>query len=213
VLVTGSSEVYGVPSSSSDLPFTEESSIAPATTYAMSKAAQESIALAYATRADVPVVVARSFSHTGPGQRPVFVVPAMAQRIRAVSEGMAASVPVGNLDVKRDVSDVRDVVVAYRLLIDAALRGSVPPSGVVVNVCSGTAVSIREIFHELCRVGGVQPPIRVDEDLVRKGDAPEIRGDRSMIGTLVGWQPTIPLSVTLADVWAATSVSAHATAV
>jgi GDP-4-dehydro-6-deoxy-D-mannose reductase len=213
VLVTGSSEVYGIPKRPSELPLTEESPLAPATTYAQSKAAQEALALAYAERSRTTVVVTRSFSHTGPGQRPVFVVPAIAQRILAVANGMASDVPVGNLDVKRDMLDVRDVVVAYRLLMEAARAGNLPPGGTVVNVCSGSAVSIRQIVRLMCEVAGIEPRLRVESSLVRKDDALEVRGDSSRIAKLVGWMPAIPLSQTIADVWASTSQTATAAAV
>lgn len=206
VLVSGSSEVYGHPDPPA-LPLTESSPLAPITPYALSKAAQESIALSYAARFGMTVVVTRSFSHTGPGQRDSFVVPALARRILAVATGDSPDVPVGNIDVGRDISDVRDVVNAYRLLLEAAVAGRLPAGGMVVNVCSGQAVSIRWIVGELSRLAGVQPDLRTDPALVRRGEAMEIRGDPSLIHRLVGWQASIPISQTLADVWAATSHS------
>ena len=211
VLVSGSSEVYGVPDTR-DLPLTESSPLAPATPYALSKAAQESVALAYAARFGLKVVVTRSFSHTGPGQRDSFVVPALAHRVRAVAEGQAQAITVGNLDVKRDMTDVRDVVKAYRLLLESAARGEVGAGGTVVNVCSGRAVSIRSIVTDLCHLAHIEPSLSVDPSLVRNGDAQEIRGDPSAIEQLVGWRATTPWTQTLADVWAATTLPVGAAA-
>lgn len=204
VLVTGSSEVYGSPRID-DLPLRESAPLVPRSPYALSKAAQESVALAFAARHGLRVVVARSFNHTGPGQRPAFVVPALAQRIRAVASGDSVDVPVGNIDVRRDLSDVRDVADAYRLLLEAALEGTVPRGGMVVNVCSGRSIAIRFVVEELCRLAGVEPEIRVDPDLVRPDDPPEVRGDASLLESLTGWRATTPLTTTLADVWASTA--------
>ncbi|MEO7118550.1 MAG: GDP-mannose 4,6-dehydratase, partial [Candidatus Limnocylindrales bacterium] len=113
ILVTGSAEVYGSPHLD-DLPLRETARISPRSAYALSKAAQESVTMAYASRFGLRAVVTRSFNHTGPGQRPTFVVPALAERVRSVASGSATEIPVGNLDVRRDVADVRDVVAAYR---------------------------------------------------------------------------------------------------
>ncbi len=201
VLVAGSSEVYGAPRLE-DLPLRESAPLGPRNPYALSKAAQEAVALAYAARHGMRVVATRSFNHTGPGQRPVFVVPALTQRVLAVARGDAAAIPVGNLDVRRDLSDVRDVADAYRLLLEAAGNGTVPRGGLVVNVCSGRSVAIRFILEELCRLAAVEPEIRVDPALVRPQDPPDIRGDASNLERLVGWTPTTALTTTLADVWA-----------
>jgi GDP-4-dehydro-6-deoxy-D-mannose reductase len=114
-LVTGSSEVYGIPRPE-DLPLGETAAMAPRQPYAVSKAAQEGVAIAAAVRWGFPVVVTRSFNHSGPGQRPVFALPALARRVVAVRRGASTSLSAGNIDVRRDIGDVRDVVRAYRLL-------------------------------------------------------------------------------------------------
>jgi GDP-4-dehydro-6-deoxy-D-mannose reductase len=200
ILITGSAEVYGHVSADG-LPLTETSALAPATPYALSKAAQEAVGVAYAAHFGLRVVVTRSFNHTGPGQRPVFVVPALAQRVLAAVRGQTPDVAVGNTDVRRDICDVRDVVVAYRLLLEAALANDIALGGQVVNVCSGRSVSIGWIVDELCRLAGARPTLRVDPGLVRSTEAPEIRGDPSLIQRLVGWTATTPISTTVADVW------------
>ena len=202
VLIAGSSEVYGAPAPDS-LPLTEKSPLAPATPYALSKLAQESVGLSYATRYGINMVITRSFNHTGPGQRTRFAVPAIAQRVFAVASGHSAEIAVGNVNVRRDISDVRDVVVAYRLLLEYTQRDRLPKGALVVNVCSGRAVSIRWIIEELCRLADVKPRLRIDPDLVRPHEAPEIRGDPSLVSSITGWTRKITIEKTLADVWAA----------
>ncbi len=112
----------------------------------------------------------------------------------------AATIPTGNVDVSRDLSDVRDVVRAYRLLLEAAVAGSlgVPPT--IVNVASGRVVTVRWVIEQLCALAGVQPALEVDASLVRASDPVEIAGDSSLLTSLTGWRPTIPLEQTLADV-------------
>jgi GDP-4-dehydro-6-deoxy-D-mannose reductase len=199
VLISGSADVYGTPTAE-DLPLTEEAPLRPLKPYALSKTAQESVGLAYAARYGLRVLVTRSFNHAGPGQRPVFVIPALTERVAAVARGEAHQVRVGNLDVRRDVSDVRDVVDAYVRLLESAHDGG--PSGLALNICSGRSVPIRWLLEELCRLAGVEPEIHVDPALVRADDAPDIRGDASAVQRLVGWRATTPLEVTLADIWA-----------
>ncbi len=199
VLVSGSSEVYGA-SSPADLPLGEAAPLAPRSPYAMSKAAQEAVAIEYGGRDGIPVVVTRSFNHTGPGQRPVFVVPALARRVDAVRLGLAKHVPAGNVDVRRDIGDVRDVVRAYRLLVERAITGDIGRPAVIVNVSSGRSVLIREILERLCALAGVTAEIRVDPDLVRADDPPDIIGDSGRLHGLTGWSPEIDLGRTLADV-------------
>ena len=200
VLVVGSSEVYGAPTSA-DLPLREDAPLRPRSPYALSKAAQEGIALAYGARHDWPLVVVRPFNHTGPGQRPAFVVPAIARRVLALQQGAAADIPVGNLDVMRDFTDVRDVVRAYRLVLEALSDGGLGRGGRVFNVCSGEAVSIRRMVELLCRAAGVEPRLRVDPALVRSADPPLIRGDAAALAAVTGWRPETRLEQTLADVW------------
>jgi GDP-4-dehydro-6-deoxy-D-mannose reductase len=202
VLVSCSADVYGTPRPE-DLPLCEDAPLAPCGPYALSKAAQEGAAAEASARYGFPVVVARSFNHTGPGQRPVFVVPAMAQRVLAVKRGHATTIPAGNVDVRRDLTDVRDVVVAYRLLVEAAARDALEGRFTVVNIASGEAVTVRSIIERLCALAGVQPSVEIDPSLVRAGDPAEIRGDATLVRGLVGWQPCIPMQQTLIDVLAA----------
>jgi GDP-4-dehydro-6-deoxy-D-mannose reductase len=200
MLVTGSSEVYGAPHPDA-LPLTEAAALAPRTPYAISKVAQEAVALRYAATLELPVVVTRSFNHTGPRQRPVFVVPALASRVAdaASRSSGSAQVRVGNLDVRRDFTDVRDVVRAYRLVLEGLAAGSIPSGGTVLNLASGRSVTIRSILERFVRLAGVPLEVIVDPALVRDGDPPDIRGDASALGVLTGWRPERDLDSTLAD--------------
>jgi GDP-4-dehydro-6-deoxy-D-mannose reductase len=201
VLVSGSADVYGNPDPT-DLPLTEDAPLAPNSPYGISKVAQEAVAVEASARYGFPVIVSRSFNHTGPGQRPVFVVPAMARRVMAVKRGQARTIPAGNVDVRRDLTDVRDVVVAYRLLLEASVGCQLPDRCIIGNVASGRVVTVRSVIERLCALSGVTPNIEIDDALVRVGDPPEIRGDATFVNGLVGWRPTIPLEQTLVDILA-----------
>jgi GDP-4-dehydro-6-deoxy-D-mannose reductase len=207
VLVTGSAEVYGTPDPAA-LPLREDAALAPRTPYALSKVAQEGVALSYAARSGLPLVVTRSFNHSGAGQRPGFVVPDLAGRVRAVQGGETAAVRVGNLQVRRDFTDVRDVARAYRLLLEALADGRIAPGGAVLNVASGRSVEIGEILRRLLELAGVSPEIAVDPDLVRPGEAPDIRGDPAALREATGWTPEHDVASMLAEVWRSYGVRA-----
>jgi GDP-4-dehydro-6-deoxy-D-mannose reductase len=201
VLVSGSADVYGTPRPA-DLPLKEDAALTPKSPYSLSKVAQEGVAVEAAFRHGFTVVMTRSFNHVGPGQRPVFMVPSMVQRVVAVKRGQATSIPAGNLDVRRDLTDVRDIVVAYRLLIEAAAAGRLPDRCTIVNVASGRVASVREVIERLCGLTGIKAVIEIDPSLVRVDDPFEVRGDASLIRRLVGWEPTIPLEQTFVDLLA-----------
>lgn len=210
VFVSGSSEVYGAPDPA-DLPLRESAPLRADRPYGLSKLAQERAALDEGHRQHVPVVVTRSFNHTGPGQRPDFVAPALATRIlRAKVEG-TAEVIVGALDVRRDIGDVRDVARAYRLLLEG-LAASIVPDGSIVNVATGRHVSIRHVFERICEITGVQVTPRVDPALLREADPPLIVGNAERLHQLTGWSPQIPLDQTLRDLVATLAVAQHGTA-
>lgn len=213
VLITGSSEVYGAPLPGT-LPLTENAALAPRTQYALTKVAQEAVAMRAASTMGLRLVVTRSFNHAGPGQRPVFVVPAVAQRVfdafRELPAGGTGKVRVGNLDVRRDFTDVRDVVRAYRLLLEGLWSGSIPAGGTLVNVASGRSVSIRSILEAMIERSGAPIEPEIDRTLVRDDDPADIRGDASLLTHLTGWRPERELSATLTDVWAEVAEAAPA---
>ena len=197
ILVSGSSEVYGSPDPA-DLPLGEDAPLRPTQPYGRSKLAQEQTAIEMGAAAGIPIVVTRSFNHTGPGQRPEFVAPALATRILRAKAAGDPEVVVGALDVRRDIGDVRDVVRAYRLLLEG-LAASTVPAGTVVNVATGRAISIREVFERLREIAEAQVSPRIDPTLLRAGDPPLIVGDPAVLHRLTGWSPQIPIEDTLAD--------------
>ena len=188
VLIPGSAQAYGT-ADPGELPLREDRPLRPRDAYAAAKASQEHAALAHADSSGLRVVVARAFNHTGPGQPPTFVVPSLAAQILA-----GGPVRVGNLDVARDFTDVRDVVRAYRLLV---LRGV---SGGVYNICSGQAVSIRTILSMLGEIAGMPAIPLVDPERVRADEPLEIRGSHERLTEATGWRPSIELRETLFDV-------------
>jgi len=193
LLVVGSSEVYGPQPDGSRTG--EETPFAPVSPYALSKAAAEGLAEAHARGRGLDVVRVRAFSHTGPGQAPGFVVPSFARQIAAAEAGRAEPVlRVGNLEVTRDLSDVRDVVRAYLALLE---RGR---SGVAYNVCRGAGVRLTEVLRLLVARARVALRVEPDPARLRPADVPWLVGDPARITHDTGWQAEIPLEQTLDDV-------------
>ncbi len=195
VLVVSSAEVYGVVGPA-QLPLGEDTPSAPASPYAASKLAAEVVALQAWRGYGQPVIVVRPFNHVGPGQSPNFFVPALAKRIVEARRTGAASLRVGTLTTRRDFTDVRDVVVAYRLLIE---RGA---AGEVYNVCSGHDVAMSEVAAQLLDLAQADLTLETDPELVRPVDVPVLRGDGARLLAATGWRAAIPLPTTLADVLA-----------
>jgi len=194
VLVTSSAEVYGAVTDPALLPLVETSPTAPLTPYAASKLAAEAVVAQAYHGYGLPVVTVRPFNHIGPGQSDQFAVSALAHRIVEAEARGAGAIPVGNLSARRDFTDVRDVVRAYRLLV---VTGD---PGAVYNVCSGTDVAIAEIAELLQGLAGRSVELRTDPDLVRPVEVPVLRGDPGRLRAATGWAPAIPLEQTLADV-------------
>lgn len=196
MVLAGSAEVYG-PVPEVEQPIREARPPRPANPYAASKAAAEIACVGAALSRSVEVVVARSFNHTGPGQDSRFALPSWARQIAAVRAGRAEPVlRVGNLEARRDLLDVRDVVRAYRRLVEAGEPGT------TYNVCSGAAHSMREVLDQLISLSGARVRVEVDPERVRPVDVPLLLGDRTRIGAL-GWAPEFALERTLADLLAA----------
>ncbi len=195
VLVVSSAEVYGVVGPE-QLPLGEATPTTPASPYAASKLAAEVVALQAFRGYGQPVIVVRPFNHIGPGQSPNFFVPAFAKRIVEARRSGATSLRVGTLSTRRDFTDVRDVVAAYRLLLE---QGEV---GEVYNVCSGRDVAMSEIAAQLLELAQVDLTLETDPALVRPVDVPVLRGDATRLHVATGWQANIPIATTLADVLA-----------
>lgn len=193
VMIPSSAEVYGV---ARRQPITEGSPVAPVNVYGATKAAQETLALAFERSHRLKVVVARSFNHIGAGQRDSFVVPAFASQLARIAAGKAEPIlRVGNLAARRDFTDVRDVVRAYRLLVAGG------HSGQPINVASGRGVAIQTILDMLIEMSGLRVTVAVDPQRLRPLDLPVVRGSSALLRRLTGWRPEIPLETTLRDVW------------
>ena len=195
ILFVSSSDVYGdaKPRTRKRLFFEDERDgvVSP---YAFTKIGGELLSEFYARREKLAVVMARPFPHTGPGQTEVFVCSDWARQIVRIERGEATPViSVGNLRIRRDYLDVRDVVSAYSLLMD---RGK---AGEVYNVASGRAPSLREILNKMLSFTDKKIKVRVDPARIRKSDIPYLAGSNAKIKAQTGWTPRIPLEKTLRD--------------
>jgi GDP-4-dehydro-6-deoxy-D-mannose reductase len=191
VLVVGSGEIYGPPET---LPVTEDAPLSPQNPYAVSKAAVDLLAGMYASAHDLDIVRVRAFNHAGPRQSTEYVVSALARQVAAGLEAGEDPIRVvtGNPEPRRDFTDVRDVVRAYRLLGGDSLAGA-------CNVCSGNAVSVAELLDMLRQVVEREIDHVVDSARVRAHEVMEIRGSFERLRETTGWEPEIPLERTLAD--------------
>lgn len=187
VLITGSAQIYRP----CDEALTEDHPIGPPNPYAVSKLAQEMLA---ARDGDIPVLLARPFNHAGPGQTADFVTSSFAKQLAEIEAGLSEPVlRVGNLEARRDVTDVRDTVRAYRLLVQRG-RPARP-----YNVCTGTAHRIGDLLDTL--IGLTRASVRREADpaRMRPADMPLLLGDRRRIRAETGWEPRIPIEQTLCD--------------
>jgi GDP-4-dehydro-6-deoxy-D-mannose reductase len=192
VLIVTSGEIYGPQPEGSRA--SEDTAFRPVSPYALSKAAADAFG-AIAAEGGQDVIRARSFGHTGPGQAPRFVVPSMAQQIAAIEAGSGEPrLRVGNLEVTRDLTDVRDVADAYADLLE---RGA---GGAAYNVSSGRGVRLTDVIAALAGMSRVAVTIEPDPARFRPADIPYLVGDPAAIHRDTGWQASIPLERTLGDV-------------
>ena len=192
VLLVSSAEIYGVPKK---LPITEEHSLSPISPYGESKVGQEKLAAEFVAKRGLAIIVARSFNHTGPGQPPDFVCSNFARQVADIEKGRQPPViKIGDRNVKRDFSDVRDVVVAYRLLVEKGIVGS------AYNVCSGKAFTIGEILDKLLKLSGVKVRVEPDPSKMKNSVVPVLQGDNSKLARATGWKPAISIDKTLSDI-------------
>ena len=189
ILVPGSASVYR---DSSD-PLTEDAALAPASPYAVSKLAQEQLAVR-AARGGQRVFVTRPFNHIGPRQAPSFAAASFARQIARIERGGAEPLlRVGNLAPRRDLTDVRDTVQAYIAVVE---RGT---PGVVYNICSGRAPRMQDVLDGLRARARAPVDVETDPALYRPHDAPIVIGDHTRLTHDTSWQATIPLEHTLDD--------------
>jgi GDP-4-dehydro-6-deoxy-D-mannose reductase len=192
VLCVSSADVYGRVTEA-DLPLTEDAPLAPVSPYAASKVAADALAQQAFLGHGLEVIRVRPFNHLGPGQRTNFVAPAIADRIARNEVSGGRTVAVGNLSPRRDFTDVRDVVRAYRLLIQKG-RPERP-----YNVCSGRDLAVQDLADQLLELATAPMELVQDPELVRPVDVPVLRGSNDRLREATGWEPLVPLRMTLAD--------------
>jgi GDP-4-dehydro-6-deoxy-D-mannose reductase len=190
ILIPGSALVYR-PSTEA---LTEDSPLGPRSPYATSKLAQERLGLRVAAEEGLAVFVTRSFNHAGPRQEPSFSTSSFARQLALIEAGVEEPViHVGNLDARRDVTDVRDVVRSYEAIVE---RGQ--PSR-PYNVCSGCSYRIADLLQQLVSQARVRVEVRPDPNRMRPNDMPLILGNPRRVQQDVGWTPAIPIERTLED--------------
>jgi GDP-4-dehydro-6-deoxy-D-mannose reductase len=194
-LYVSSGEVYGA-DPPGPMPLREDCPLRPANPYAASKAGAELLAFQFCKSYGFPIVRVRPFNHTGPRQTAAFVCSSLARQVAEIEAGLRPpTIAVGNLDVQRDFSDVRDIVRGYHLLLEKGEPGD------VYQLCSGRPVSIESIVKILRSFTSKPIRVVVDESKVRTQEAPALWGDPTKAKRAVGWLPQYALETTLRDLW------------
>jgi GDP-4-dehydro-6-deoxy-D-mannose reductase len=193
VLVVGSADEYGAVRPE-DLPLSEDAPLRPMTPYGASKVAAEYLALQAFLGEQLPVIRVRAFNHTGRNQPDRFMIPGLARRIAAAEREGRKEIPIGSLEPVRDFTNVEDVVVAYRLLVE---RGE---PGEVYNVCSGVGRSVAEVAEHLLGLARHAIELVPDPSLLRPVEVPRLVGDNTRLCQATGWAPSISFDDTLAQI-------------
>jgi GDP-4-dehydro-6-deoxy-D-mannose reductase len=193
IQVACSSEEYGMVHED-ELPIRETNPLRPLSPYAVSKVAQDMLAYQYFMSYGTDVVITRGFNHEGPRRGPVFVASDFAKQIADIERGLKAPViHVGNLEARRDFTDVRDMVRAYWLALEKCEGGE------VYNICSGRAWRIKDVLEMLLGMTKLKIEVREDPARLRPSDVPVLLGDHSKFTDRTGWKPSIPFEQTLKD--------------
>lgn len=193
VLVVSSAEVYG-DASENDLPLSESAPLKPLSPYAVSKVSQDFLGYQYFRSQNVKTIIVRPFNNIGPNQGEIFVIPSFAKQIAEIENGKKEKIlKVGNLDSRRDFTDVRDVVRAYEVLMISGEPGQ------VYNIGSGKSHKIKEVLDIFLSLTKANIVVEKDPSLFRPGDIPELRCDYGKLHHATGWKPEIQLETTLKD--------------
>lgn len=193
IQIAGSSEEYGFVKPE-EIPITEDSLLRPQSPYGVSKVAADLFGQQYHKSYGMHIIVTRAFNHTGPRRGEVFVVSDFSKQIAEIEKGLRDPVMyVGNLEAKRDFSDVRDIANAYWLALEKGKPGE------VYNICSGKAISIRELLSRLLELSTTEIEIKQDPSKFRPSDVPLLQGDSTKFRSQTGWGATIPFEKTLRD--------------
>ncbi len=194
IQLAGSSEEYGMVNPD-EVPITEDNPLRPLSPYGVSKVAQDLLGYQYYMSYKMDIVRTRGFNHTGPRRPPVFVCSDFAKQIVDIEKGLRPPIMyVGNLDAKRDFTDVRDVVRGYFLALE---KGK---SGQVYNICSGKCYSMREILDMLLAKSNIKIEIKLDKSRLRPSDVPLLIGSCDRFREDTGWKPVIPFDQTLQEI-------------
>jgi GDP-4-dehydro-6-deoxy-D-mannose reductase len=194
LLYVGSGDCYGS-IASDELPVDEDHPLRPRSPYAVSKVAAEALCFQWSQTEGIDTVIARPFNHIGRGQDERFVVASLAKQIAAIRLGRSApEIVCGNLDVARDLTDVRDVITAYFALIE---RGR---CGEAYNIGSGRETRIRDVLSRLLQLAGVEASIKTDPARLRPDEQLRVCADVSKIRADTGWTSRVPMDETLRDV-------------
>lgn len=191
--IAGSSEEYGLVSEN-ELPIRETNPLRPLSPYGVSKVAQDLLGWQYFQSYKLNIVRTRAFNHEGPRRGEVFVTSNFSKQIAMIEKGLQEPViMVGNLEAKRDFSDVRDVVRAYWLAMEKGEPGE------VYNICSGRTRKIKEVLDILFGMTKVKIEIKKDAARMRPSDVTVLQGDNTKFRAKTGWNPEIPFEKTLED--------------
>jgi len=195
ILSIGSSEEYGV-TQSDQMPITEEHSLNPESPYAVARVSQELLAKLYAKNLGLDIILTRSFNHLGPGQRENFFIPSVIRQLLTAKQAglQKCEIQVGNTELVRDFTDVRDVVSAYRLLLAKGI------SGEVYNVCRGVGHRLSDLINLAADIIGINVFLRPLPKLFRPTDMPIIIGSSDRLHTATGWSSRIDLQQSLTDI-------------
>ncbi len=194
ILVMGSGDAYG-DAARDGKPLVEDMALRPVSAYGLSKAAQELAAHTYRRAYGLRLMVVRGFSLVGPGQEPPFVVPEFCTQVAAIAQGRAEAVHVGNLEVARDFTDVRDGVRALRLVME------LDDPRAAYNVASGTPVRIGSILEWILDEAGVEAEVRVETARVREEELTTVVGVADVLRDDTGWAPARPVEETVREVY------------
>ncbi len=192
ILIISSADIYGIVKKE-NLPIGEDTPLMLLSHYAVSKIAQDFLGLQYFLSYHLKVIRVRPFNHIGPRQSPHFVVASVAKKIAAIEKGQEEFLSVGNLEAKRDFTDVRDMVRAYEAALE---KGKI---GDVYNIGSGLSYKVGDILNEMILLSTKKIKIRIDKSLLRPIDNPDLVCDASKFIKLTGWKPKIPIKKTLGD--------------
>ena len=193
MLFVGSGDTYGQVEER-NLPVREDHSLHPRNPYAVSKVAAEALCYQWSQTAGFEIVMVRPFNHIGPSQSPRFAIADFARQVTEIRLGRRAPVlQVGDIDVTRDFTDVRDVVRAYSLLLELGRNGG------IYNVCSGREYSIRDLLQQLITIAGVDATIEQDPTRLRRAEQRRMVASFEALHRDTGWQPVISVEESLQD--------------